>query len=63
MVDRHNDVSEGGMTLRDYFAAAAMSGFLAANDENFGGWAWAKPSQLATACYEAADAMIEARAK
>ena len=49
---QHND----GMTLRDYFAAAALQGLLASPAEaEFG------VSHFATAAYEAADAMIKAR--
>ena len=49
---------EGGMTLRDYFAAAALQGL------------WANPhvkrdgdcrESVACFCYEQADAMIDAR--
>jgi len=47
-----------GMTLRDYFAAKAMSGWLASwGDSPF-------PSgidQIAVNCYGLADAMLEAR--
>ena len=47
---------KGGMTLRDYFAAAALQGLLASPAEaEFG------VSHFATAAYEAADAMIRAR--
>ena len=45
-----------GMTLRDYFAAAALQGLLASPAEaEFG------VSHFATAAYEAADAMLKAR--
>jgi hypothetical protein len=46
-----------GMTLRDYFAAKALQGFLAAEDT---GW---ENHELADACYKAADAMLKAREK
>ena len=46
-----------GMTLRDYFAAAALTGF----------WAVIRPDQVwsnvdvATTCYRMADAMLKAK--
>jgi hypothetical protein len=46
-----------GMTLRDYFAAKAMQGFLASFDDED-----PQSSQgFATVCYALADAMMEAR--
>ena len=45
----------GGMTLRDYFAAQALQGLLAAPDTGF------SFNELATACYKTADAMLKAR--
>jgi hypothetical protein len=44
----------GGMSLRDYFAAQALSGLLACNDNAHG---------LASLCYKIADAMIAQRDK
>jgi hypothetical protein len=44
---------DGGMTLRDYFAAKAMQGLI----EEFG---W-DISRLVKKAYEIADAMLEAR--
>ena len=44
-----------GMTLRDYFAAKAMQGF-AAMDEEF-----SSPEQMASTAYQWADAMLKAR--
>lgn len=56
----HNDskkiVIDRGMTLRDYFAAKAMQGLLA-SEEN-GNLSHTATAQLA---YEQADAMMEAR--
>ena len=46
----------GGMSLRDYFAAKAMQGGLAARAINAG-----KPSVFAAECYAMADAMLKAR--
>jgi len=45
-----------GMTLRDYFAAKAMQGFAAMDDDGF-------PSieKMAEVSYEWADAMLKAR--
>lgn len=57
------DYSGAGMTIRDYFAAAALQGLLAdpitrADDgekiEDF-------RNEIAEVCYEYADAMLEAR--
>ena len=48
--------TEGGMTLRDYFAAKAMQGMLA---ENGGGAT--HNDDLAKFAYEIADAMLKAR--
>ena len=45
---------KGGMTLRDYFAAAALQGILA----NGGGASW---DDDATHAYLCADAMLKAR--
>jgi hypothetical protein len=44
-----------GMTLRDYFAAAALQGLL--SDSNTGG----SDSQFAESAYAYADAMLKAR--
>jgi hypothetical protein len=41
---------EGGMTLRDYFAAKAMSEVT-----------WLDKTKCAEQCYKVADAMLEAR--
>jgi hypothetical protein len=49
----------GGMSLRDYFAAKAMQGYLAAGI----GRAIDNPDHLAQWAYENADAMLEARKK
>lgn len=43
----------GGMSLRDYFAAAAMQGMLANKNRSFS----------AETCYTYADAMLKERAK
>ena len=50
---QHND----GMTLRDYFAAAALTGYLG-NPEGNSKW---EISDVAQFCYRQADAMIRAR--
>ena len=50
-----------GMTLRDYFAAKAMQGELAAQSEESGNYTnFDVPAVLA---YRVADAMLKARAK
>jgi len=47
-----------GMTLRDYFAAQAMSGMYAA----FKHWPWdGQHEEVAKHAYQAADAMLTAR--
>ena len=48
---------EGGMTLRDYFAAKAMQGMLAACT----GWSEAQQERLAKCSYAMADEMMKAR--
>jgi len=48
-----------GMTLRDYFAAAAMQGFMASPHYS----AYRTWSQDAQSAYEMADAMLAERAK
>lgn len=50
-------VSEGGMTLRDYFAAKAMQGILASPNCPMK----VCSKELSRQCFEAADAMLEAR--
>lgn len=49
------EVSSGGMTLRDYFAAKAMQGIIS-SDCNFGAL-----SDLASDAYSISDAMLKAR--
>lgn len=50
---------EDGMTLRDYFAAAALMGFMDNKNKptNF------NPDDDADYCYKLADAMLKAREK
>ena len=48
---------QNGMTLRDYFAAKAMQGMLAACT----GWSEAQQERLAKCSYAMADAMLKAR--
>ena len=53
-----HQVHYGGMTIRDYFAAAAMQGVLSNGNTIFNeGWM----KGLAKGSYEIADAMLEAR--
>jgi hypothetical protein len=52
-----------GMTLRDYFAAKAVTGIMAglmasSNDGHWHGW---KPAAIASEAYLIADAMLKAR--
>ena len=49
--------NEHGMTLRDYFAAQALTGICA----NSGNTALKSAEQFAQAAYNVADAMLEAR--
>jgi hypothetical protein len=51
------DSGHAGMSLRDYFAAAALQGFLSSP----GYKAEVPLPKLATQCYANADAMLEAR--
>lgn len=46
-----------GMTLRDYFAASALQGFIQNNIY----LPWNSPSELAVKSYEMADAMLAER--
>lgn len=55
---RDDDPACRGMSLRDYFAATALQGYLAAG--NTGGWS---PDSAAEKSYEWADAMLKARRK
>ena len=50
-------VIDQGMLLRDYFAAKAMQGMLAACT----GWSEAQQERLAKCSYAMADAMLKAR--
>ena len=56
---QHYDLAEGehGMTLRDYFAAKAMQGFIACPHTQ------GEPEGIATWCYQMADAMLKARSE
>ena len=47
-----------GMTLRDYFAAAALQGLLSIMAKDYDAFF---ANKLAHACYETADAMLKAR--
>lgn len=51
-----SQASSHGMTLRDYFAAAALGGW-------FGQDSAGNPEIVAATCYEFADAMIAVRGK
>jgi hypothetical protein len=56
----HGDYGKG-MTLRDYFAAAALQGFLAGRNINALDCSFYTCEKAAKSCYGYADAMIEAR--
>jgi len=49
------EISSGGMTLRDYFAAKAMQGEISKSE------GFEKPENVAKFAYEVADAMLLAR--
>ena len=55
-VDGNFSIAQTGMTLRDYFAAKALNGLLAADEE-----CGFKPDVAAECAYRFADAMIAAR--
>ena len=50
---------ETGITLRDYFAAKAMNGFLSDSSAVKN----SSPQQISEWCYDLADAMMECRVK
>lgn len=52
---------QSGMTLRDYFAAKAMQGFVAATGHRDGRPVCIDDARFAERSYEVADAMLEAR--
>ena len=52
-----SQIKDKGMTLRDYFAAQAMQGMLAACT----GWSEAQQERLAKCSYAMADEMMKAR--
>lgn len=54
--------SDDGMTLRDYFAAKAMQGLIAATGDSDGVVTYDSKTVAANA-YEMADAMLKAREK
>jgi hypothetical protein len=55
-------ITTGGMTLRDYFAAAALQGNLASQSIDIGYYDGADSwDKAATDAYQAADAMLKAR--
>lgn len=60
-----SSIESMGMTLRDYFAAKAMQGDLAAQDENMGYFENSTPDKFledrAQFYYRMADAMLRAR--
>jgi len=45
-----------GISMRDYFAAKALQGIMASSEID-----WQGQSNLASSCYEIADAMLKAR--
>ena len=53
------DLTDAGMSLRDYFAAKAMQGLMVNTNRN--GFSTDKPMDAANAAYAMADAMLKAR--
>lgn len=47
-----------GMSLRDYFAAQAISQMISLSQDRYGGWS---TENVAAGCYSLADAMLSAR--
>ena len=54
IVSNNETYVQGGMTLRDYFAAKAMQGFQ-------GEWVYDNSDEIASKAYALADAMLKAR--
>lgn len=57
---------DGGMTLRDYFAAKALQAIITRRGPGFMGWhpsGWDSTSAIASAAYSMADAMLAERSK
>jgi hypothetical protein len=54
-MSKKEDSAAYGMDLRDYFAAAAMQGFLSNSDHDPNVW------QLASDAYKVADIMLQVR--
>lgn len=57
--DTCEHLTNGGMTLRDYFAAKAMQGILVNTERNE--FSFGKVNEIASKAYELADAMLRAR--
>jgi len=55
-----SETNDYGMTLRDYFAAKALTGLLSCQSEETGFY---QPANAAEEAYKMADAMLEARNK
>lgn len=56
--DMHGYDVTSGMSLRDWFAGQALSGFIACNDETIGRMSYA---EIAERSFGFADAMLKAR--
>ena len=61
--DTYEQLAEGGMTLRDYFAAKALPAIYkdACECARVDGWPDDWRDEVATEAYEMADAMLKAR--
>lgn len=56
-------IIKNGMTLRDYFAAAALTGTLASGHRSGAEYGFMTNSNIAEQMYSIADAMLKERAK
>ena len=55
--------SNAGMTLRDYFAAAALTGYIGSERLELESMAFESEETIATICFQFADAMLKERAE
>jgi len=70
VTDMNGGPASGGMSLRDYFAAAAMQGLMGnsggpwqANPSSGTGWCNCDADDVASVAYNIADAMLAARTR
>ena len=60
--EMEGEAFNNGLSLRDYFAAAALQGDLASQSDKTGEWQETMASILAKRCFTFADAMLAERA-